>query len=446
MMRTLLLALTATATAVAGTNDLPSPLDINGAIRYSLDHNYSILQARQQVQVQDGLVTQVTGQALPNVAANGQYARNASEISQSFPQSTNSWVAQVKVTQLVFAGGSVRAGVEAAHLNRSAAVADLQSAINLALLDVRTKFYNVILTKEQVQVQEDNVKLFTRELNDTRNQFQAGSVSNFEVLRARVSLANAQPDLITARNNYRVAIEQLRQSLGAPSGIAGVTSDPDVEGTLDFTPSQFDLDQALSQARTSRPELSSLQKHSEAGEQGVKQARGGYLPTLSVFGEYEWEGEGGFTESPSQFESFGFPVNASVHGWMYGVQGNWSIFDGGTTRGKVHQAQAQREIDRLSQSSEELSIDVEVRQAFSTFEQARELVAASKETVDQATEALRLANERFHVGSATQLDVLTSQVALTQAKTNQVQANYNYIVAVAALRKAMGLSDVAVGT
>lgn len=444
-MKSLLLVLLATAAAAAGADNLPSPLDLNGAVRYALDHNYAILQARQQLQLEQGIVTQVVGQAIPNLGANGTYARNATEISQTFPQSADTWLAQVKLTQLVFAGGGVHAAIKSARLSREAARADLQTAIDTALLDVRTRFYAVILTREQVQVQEDNIKLYERELSDTRNQFQAGSVSNFEVLRARVSLANAQPDLITARNNYRVAVEQLRQSLGAPAGGPGNSSLPDVVGTLDFTPVSFDLDQALEAARANRPEMASLHRHTAAGEQNVRQAASTYYPNLSVFGTYEWEGEGGFVTNPSSLALYGIPVITSVHGWLYGVQGSWSIFDGGQTRGKVQQARAQLEQARLSEATETLSIDVEVRQAYSTFEQARELVAASQETVAQAEEALRLANERFHVGSATQLDVLTSQVALTQAKTNQVQANYNYLVAVATLRKAMGLSDVALG-
>ena len=58
-----------------------------------------------------------------------------------------------------------------------------------------------------------------------------------------------------------------------------------------------------------------------------------------------------------------------------------------------------------------------------------------------AAMALRLADAKLHAGSATQLDVLTSQVALTQAKTDQLTANYNYLVALANVRKAIGLSD-----
>jgi len=96
---------------------------------------------------------------------------------------------------------------------------------------------------------------------------------------------------------------------------------------------------------------------------------------------------------------------------------------------------------RLSKASEELEIDVEVRQAMSSLQEAAELVAASKQTIEQAAEALRLADAKFPAGSATQLDVLTSQVSLTQSKTDQLTANYNYLVALANVRKAIGLSD-----
>jgi outer membrane protein TolC len=107
----------------------------------------------------------------------------------------------------------------------------------------------------------------------------------------------------------------------------------------------------------------------------------------------------------------------------------------------VIQAKSQLRQARLSRSAEDLAVDTEVHQALSSWEEAKELVKASQQTIEEAAEALRLANNRFKAGSATQLDVLTSQVALTQARTNEVQANYNYLVAVATMRQAMGLGD-----
>jgi outer membrane protein TolC len=408
--------------------EVPSPLDLRGAIGYALDHNYAILQAREAVRLQEGVIIQVSSPRIPNVSASGQWQRNSTAISQVYPAADEQWGVSLKATQTLYAGGGVNSSIKGAKLTRDAAAYDLQTAIDTALLDVRTKFYNVLLAKGRIKVQEENVQLYQHQLDDTKNQFDVGTVSNFEVLRARVSLANAQPGLITARNSYRIAIEQLRQSLGAPVS----SSFPDVTGDLEFQTQEFDLNSAIASAHEHRPEILKLQKLEGAGEQSVTTARSALYPNLQAFAGYQWDG---YTYADS---SLG---NANANGWLFGLQSTWSIFDGRATEGRVRQAKSQLEQARLSTATEELEVDVEVRQSMSTLQEAGELVNASRQTVDQAAEALRLADAKFHAGSATQLDVLTSQVSLTQSRTDQLTANYNYLVALANVRKAIGLSD-----
>ncbi len=425
----LLLALSPLAALAAdpAPASLPDPLDLKGAILYALDHNYAILQAREQIRQQEGIVVQVRAPGIPNVTGTGSYQRNQTTVSQTFPLSNAQWVAQVKASQVLFAGGGIHANVRSAELARDAALFDLQAAINAALLDVRTRFYNVLLNRERVRVQEENVALLTRQVKDTQNQATVGTLSKFEVLRARVALANAQPDLITARNDYRNSSEQLRQSLGVPRGGPEM---PGLAGSLDYAPEDFALAAALASAHDHRPELLRLAKLEEAGEQSVTGAKSTYYPNLSVYGAYERVGEG-----LVQGGSF------NANGWLLGVQSSWAIFDGRATAGRVLQSKSQLRQTRLSTAQEELAIDVEVRQALSSLQESTELVNASQQTADEAAEALRLANSRFTAGTATQLDVLTSQVALTQARTNQLQANYTHLVAAAAVRKAIGLGD-----
>lgn len=431
----LLLALAPALRAPAGSPaaaELPSPLDLKAAIGYALDHNFTILQARETIRQQEGAIVQVRGQEIPNLAAQGQYQRNEESISQSYPQSNSLWTLELKATQNLFAGGGIQSAIKGAKLSRDAAAFDLQTAIDTALLDVRTKFYNVILAREKIRVEEENVTLLQRQLDDEKNQFQTGSVSNFEVLRARVALANAQPNLISARNSYRIATEQLRQSLGTP----GSAPFPEVAGDLEVTMTNFDPDTAISSAHAHRPELEKLAKLESVNEESVKTARSGLYPNLQAFGAYEWDGIGYVNPFPG--------IPSTANGWLFGLQSTWSIFDGRATIGKVRQAKSQLEQARLAEASEELEIDVEVRQALSSLQEAGELLTASRQTIEQAAEALRLADARYHAGSATQLDVLTSQVALTQSRTDQLTANYNYLVAVANLRKAIGLSDAVV--
>jgi outer membrane protein TolC len=124
-----------------------------------------------------------------------------------------------------------------------------------------------------------------------------------------------------------------------------------------------------------------------------------------------------------------------------GLQSNWAIFDGRATAGRVAQAKSVFNQAKLSLADAQLAVEVDVRRAFSQWQQANELVEASQKVVEQATEAVRLANARYNAGTGTQLDVLQAQTDLTTARTNQIQAFYNYNVAVAALRKATGQAD-----
>jgi outer membrane protein TolC len=123
------------------------------------------------------------------------------------------------------------------------------------------------------------------------------------------------------------------------------------------------------------------------------------------------------------------------------VQGSWAIFDGKLTDGRVAQAKSQLEQTRLARAEQTLAVEVEVRRALSSLQEATELVDAAKQVVRQAEEALRLATVRNSAGTATQLDVLSTQVALTQARNNRLSADYRQAVALATLRTALGEAD-----
>ncbi len=85
-------------------------------------------------------------------------------------------------------------------------------------------------------------------------------------------------------------------------------------------------------------------------------------------------------------------------------------------------------------------MELEVRQAYSDYLQTLELIEAQKKTVEEAEESLRLAVARFRAGTGTQLDVLSAQTALTEARSNEIQALHDYNVAVATLERVTGMT------
>ncbi len=425
---------------VAGADGpaVPDRLDLPTAIGFAVENNFTIRLARERIKEQEGVEITVRARQIPNVAAAGSYTGNATAVSSyGPPDNDRAWSIALEARQVLYAGGGVQASVRGARLAREAAVLELQGIINQQLLAVRTQFYTVLLDQQRIRVQDENIHLLEQQLKDAQNRFAAGTTSNFEVLRAEVALANGQPPLIQARNDYRVAIEQLRQLLGFVSNTAeSVARVPEFEGSLDIgAPLTVELADALAAARANRPELRRLEKLAQAGEQNVTANRAGYFPEVDLVGSYAWV-RGPLTAAWADRRD----------GWTAGVQAQWNIFDGRATAGRVVQARSQVEQAKLTLADAQLGIEVQVRQAHSSLQEAWELVQASSKTAEQAQEALRLANVRYGAGTATQLDVLTSQVALTEARLNQVQANYGYNVARAAMRQALGESDEFSGT
>ncbi len=410
---------------------VPDVLDLPTAVKYALEHNYSILEARERIRQQEGLIVEIRAQALPNATLNSGYNRNEPSVSGGVPPANGNWIIALNVRQTLYSGGSIPAAIDAARLARAAALLDLRTSINNALLDTRTKFYNVLFTREQIRVQEENLRLLTEQLQNVTDRFQAGTVSNFEVLTAKVQLANAQPPLITARNAFRLAIDQLRQALGysntTPENLKKI---PTFAGSLEVTPVTYDLTQALEAARVQRPELQRLTVAEEADQANVTIAQAGGRPTVALVGSYQYL-QNLVVDRPNQ----------TMDGWTVGLQGSWAIFDGRATQGRITQAKSLLEQARLTRLDQTLSIEVQVRAAFSTLQQAGELVDAARQVVAQAEEAQRLAQARFAAGTATQLDQLTADVALTQARNNELSADYNYNVALATLRTALGEAD-----
>ena len=414
----------------AAQQPVPDTLDLKTAIGFALQNNFAIRQARERIKQQEGVVVEVSARSIPNVGADAAYQRNDRDISNGFPPSDQAWQINLTASQVLYAGGGVRSAIKSSKLARDAAVLDLQAVINEALLQVRTAFYTVLLTREQIKVQESNLDLLQQQLKTATDRFEAGTVSSFEKLRAEVAVANAKAPLITARNDHRLAIEALRQALGFTTNTAeSLRRVPNFIGSLDFTPQTFDLQAAFESARASRPDLERIAKLSQSREEAVTTARSTYYPNVAAFGG--WTLRKGGTNNFSD----------SDNGWLVGVQSQWDIFDGRATAGRVAQARSLLEQSRLTLTEAQLAVDVEVRRAFSQWQQATELAEASARVVEQATESVRLANARYNAGTGTQLDVLAAQVDLTTARTNQIQAYYGYNVAVAALRKAMGMPD-----
>lgn len=412
-------------------------LTLDDCLAFALKQNPGILKAQQEIRRSQGLILEARAAAVPQLTVAGEYKRADNNSIESYPFQTvipenekQPWAATVEVSQLLYAGGRVNAAVRAARLGDEIAALDFQRTVTEVVLSVRQTFYRILLSRAQVNVREQSVQLLAQQLADVNHRFAAGTVPRFNVLRAEVELANAKPALIRAQNDSRLATESLVRLLALDEPAAARDFTPiTVTGQLACDRRNWQLPAALAQARDRRPELRQAEKRIRVKGENVTVATAGYKPQLSVFADY------GVRNT-----TFGSEIDDTVHGWTVGARASWNLFDGLLTHGKVVQARAELQQADLDAADIRRRIELEVRQAYSDYLQALELIAAQKRVVEQAEESLRLAAARFSAGAGTQLDVLSAQTALTEARSNEIQALYDYNLALATLDRATGVT------
>jgi outer membrane protein TolC len=426
-------------THAVSTNAIPESLRLQDCLDLALRQNPTILKAREEIRRNQGVVVEVRAQAVPQVTASGSYQQVAKSTLDSIPvpgfpsvfgNQEQPWTAQIQVSQLVYAGGRVNAALRAAKLSDQIAALGFQSAVADTILDVRKDFYQILLDVALVDVREQSVTLLEEQLHDAQSRFDAGTVPRFNVLRAEVELENAKPPLIRAQNDLRISKESLVKLLAIDAANQTNAFTPiNFEGKLVYEHRDWELATALEQALQRRPELLSAERQIHVAEANVQVASSGYKPQASVFGNYGWHDY-----------SFTNRLDDTREGWILGANVSWALFDGMLTRGKITEARAQLQEANLDYADTRRQVELDVRQAYSDYLQTLELIEAQKKTVEEAEESLRLAEARFRAGTGTQLDVLSAQTALTEARSNEIQALHDYNVAIATLERVTGMT------
>lgn len=431
---------TPTTNTVASANGVPwgdKELSLADCLNVALDHNSAIQKSKADLEAAYGIVVQTKAIFIPKIRAHSSYQvldQGAVEklpipaglFPMNYPD--QQWSGNVQLVQSIYEGGRMTSAARTARLTKEQALLAHQAAVADALLEVRIGYYDVLLARQEIVVQEASIKLLTQELEDTQRRFDAGTVPRFNVLRAEVEVANAKPKLIRARNHLRIGKNNLANLLGYSIPKEYTEDIPlKVAGELRADPYEIDLSTAVAKAMELRPELGALRKAVALREEGVINARAGYLPSVQAFGGYG-------SRSPNYSDDLGHDIS----GWFVGAQMNWDIFDGMLTKGRVSEAKARLKKSRIEVDDVSRKIELEVRTSYSYFIEAREVLESQKKVQEQAEEALRLAAARAEAGTSTQLDVLNAQTALTEARTTQIQALRDYSAARARLERAIG--------
>jgi len=398
-------------------------INLQEAIDIALKSNPQILMAQEKVRETEQAMKEAFAGYFPLLSLQGNYTHLGEPPKVHIPdwgdfefgaQDTTAFA--LSLTQPLYTSGQLSLANQQAKLSYQIAREDLKSTQSEAVFQVKESFYSIILAQENLQITKQALDQSEAHLQIAESFYQSGRASRFDLLRAKVEMAKFKPEVIRAKNDLALAKESLAILLSQPSSL-------EIEEKLKFELGQLNLSEALQAALVYRSDLKSLCLQEDMAGLSIRITRAANLPSLSFLGNYEYTSSGG-----SKWENK----------WNVNLVLGFTLFDAGKNKAQVEQKRSQ--VRQMQLAIEQLrdGIRLEVKQAFWNIQAAKESLVAQEQNIQQAEEALSIAEARYKSGTITQVEVLDVQLALTSARLGYTKALYDYNLSRANLTKAMG--------
>ncbi|HXN34162.1 MAG TPA: TolC family protein [Polyangiaceae bacterium] len=399
----------------------------------ALDRQPQILIARAATGIAEGQVEQARAPLLPQVTGTAAYTRQTGNFvlrpgvvapamlpGWDLGRSYDYWNFGVTAGQLIYDFGQTYERYKAARSTVDAQRYQEQTTRLQVISVVRRTYFNARAMKELVDVARESLEDQNRHLTQVQAYVTVGTQAPIALATQRAAVANAQVLLINAQNNYQTAKAQLNQAAGIAGGTDYDVGDEELARVDD---EDQPLETLVDKALAARPEMATLHKQSEAQAQSLSSAKAGYGPSLSA--------AAGATEQ-------GTALDGLVPNWNAGLVVTWSVFQGGLTKGQVHQAEAALDSIGAQRSLEELQVRLDVDSARLAIRAAKATIGAAQDAATNAHEQLRLAEQRYATGVGNIIELTDAQVAYTSAAAQLVEARYGLSAARAQLLAALG--------
>ena len=327
--------------------------------------------------------------------------------------------ADAALSLTLFDGGKIQAQVGQAEATYAGAVSQLAASRATVIRDVTNAYFQLVQATRAAAVADQATGVAQQNLTTSQQLYRAGTAARADVLRQEVTLANARVQAIQAHNSAALANAQLANLLNINLGSIITPTEP-----LEVKTPAFSLDTLLA-ASQKRPELTAAQQAVNIASESVAIARSALLPKVNVTVQD--------ASSKPNFENIPQPQLSET------LALTWKLWDGGITRANIIQAQDQVDRAKIQLRQLENGVDLEVRQAYLTYQAAEAQVDAARTAQASAQESLRVSEIRYRAGVGTSLELSDALLASTQAQNQYINALASLRQALVAVQRAAGL-------
>jgi outer membrane protein len=287
------------------------------------------------------------------------------------------------------------------------------------VFQARSAFLNAIRTEQIIEIRRSDLDIAREQLNDIRGRVDAGTAQigsvytqEAEVANNELSLAQAETDALVARNTLKLAMN-VDPSTDFQLSSEGLAKSVDSTEIATAREKLGTIQQMYDAQVSHRLDLQAAKLRIDAASTAVTAARAGYFPTISTGLRWDWQKSGEQTRSQPQF-------NLSF---------NYTPFDQFATNYQVQTAEAQRQQAEIDARKLELQARSDLQQALARLDGAERQLSASQRAIIASRQSRYAADERYRLGAGSYTDYLLANGQYLTAQINQVNAIFNYRLA-----------------
>lgn len=364
---------------------------------------------------------------LPELYLSGGY--NLNDIYDRFEWNENHYSLSLNASMIPFNSGRTLINAAKSRESLSSAKQNYRLAEIILILDVIRKYYNLLEASEILKLKKEGLTQKRKHLEFAKAQFDLGLVPRADILKAEVDVANTEVDSLQAEGDLKLTHAELNHVMGI--SLDYPTKIKPVEFIREEPPS---FDDCLNEALKNRPELVQQKAGLSIKKYNLRLAQIDRLPTFTITGSYNVYAD--------KFAFAGLPVNRTNWNentdWRVGIGLSFPIFDGGVKRRAIQASKIALNEANLNYVDLEKKINLEAKLAYLNFATTFKKTGLTEKQVESAEESYNAALGRYKTGVAPITEVIDAGVALSNSKVNHTKAIYDYLLAKAILKKAMG--------
>ncbi|MES2124454.1 MAG: TolC family protein [Gemmatimonadota bacterium] len=426
-----LVMLMALAAAPLAAQGAPAAVTLAQALQMSERVQPSIVTAQGQVRSSEARVRAAKGAFLPSLSASSSGSRGYSEGPQRIDPVTQQLVSGNSSSQnvgfgfssqlTIFDGFRRNHDLKVAHANEDAADASLIDARFQNGLTTTNAFFDALAAQQTLRVRAASVTRAEEQLKVAIAKLQTGSATRSDSLQSLVTLGTARLNLLQANSTLATSEATLGRLVGSNDRVSAI------EDSSIYRIASIDTTALRAEAVALSPRVKNFEATATAARASYSSSKATYFPTLSASFSNNWNGN-----RSNDYQFF--------QGRNLGLQLSWQLFNGFTREQNIANAAVAVDNAEAQAADARRQVLASLTQRLAELGTAQQQIEILNTSVQAANEDIRVVTERYKLGVATIVDVLTSQERLTQAEIDAVTARFNYLRAKAQIEALIGRS------